>query len=184
MYYFCKQLKGANMKVFISLLMTLLVLTQACVSTQKPSNTQNQTKVDQGPTEKLEDYAHLWIPEPETAKEQAANTDDLSVNKEVLARIDAQAKQNSSVKYLNGYRIQLYVGRDKALATEAKLYVYQHVPNTNPYLTYNLPMYKVLMGDYPTKASAEAALAQVKNSFPSAILVSEKIDISKHFNKN
>jgi hypothetical protein len=184
MLYFCICMEKVTFLFKYCTVLFLVVSLQACVTTQKSTSTNQKESADSGPTDTLEDYAHLWIPEAEKEINGTGVPTDLTVNKAVLARIDAQAKQHSAVKYINGYRIQLYVGRDKALANEAKLHVYQHVPNTNPYLSYNLPMYKVQMGDYTTKASAEHALGQVKNSFPDAIIVSEKIDISKHFNKN
>ena len=110
-------------------------------------------------------------------------TEPLYINDKIDAILDRKAEKNKATKYANGYRIQLYVGRDRKTVDEAKVYIYQTYPNINPYLTYSLPIYKLKAGDFLTKSDAERFLKQVKDSYPDAIIISEIIDVKKSFMK-
>lgn len=107
----------------------------------------------------------------------------LYINDKVDAYLDEKAAKNKNVKYANGYRIQLYVGRERKLVDEAKIYIYQTYPNINPYLTYSLPIYKLKIGDFITRTEAERLLNQLKPHYPEAIIIPEKIDVKKSFAK-
>lgn len=107
----------------------------------------------------------------------------LYINDKVDAYLDEKAAKNKNVKYANGYRIQLYVGRERKLVDEAKIYIYQTYPNINPYLTYSLPTYKLKIGDFITRTEAERLLNQLKPQYPEAIIIPEKIDVKKSFGK-
>lgn len=107
----------------------------------------------------------------------------LYINDKVDAYLDEKAAKNKNVKYANGYRIQLYVGRERKLVDEAKIYIYQTYPNINPYLTFSLPIYKLKVGDFITRTEAERLLNQLKPLYPEAIIIPEKIDVKKSFAK-
>jgi SPOR domain len=113
----------------------------------------------------------------------AMTIEPLYVNDKIDAILDRKAEKNKATKYANGFRVQLYVGRDRKSVDDAKVYIYQTYPNINPYLTYSLPIYKLKVGDFLTKADAERFLNQVKDSYPDAIIISEIIDVKKSFMK-
>lgn len=113
----------------------------------------------------------------------AMTTEPLYVNDKIDAILEKKAEKNKAIKYANGFRIQLYVGRERKIVDDAKVYIYQTYPNINPYLTYSLPIYKLKVGDFLTKADAERILNQIKDSYPDAIIISEKIDVKKSFLK-
>ncbi|MES2795460.1 MAG: SPOR domain-containing protein [Bacteroidota bacterium] len=110
-------------------------------------------------------------------------TEPLYINDKIDALLKERTEKNKGIKYANGYRIQLYVGRERKVVDEAKIYIYQTFPNINPYLTYSLPMYKLKIGDFLTRNDAERFLNQLKDLYPEAIIVPEKIDIKKSFMK-
>jgi hypothetical protein len=107
----------------------------------------------------------------------------LYINDKIDAYLAEKAAKNKNIKYANGYRIQLYVGRERKLVDDAKIYIYQTYPNINPYLTYSLPIYKLKLGDFITRTEAERLLNQLKPLYPEAIIVPEKIDVAKSFKK-
>lgn len=119
----------------------------------------------------------------EKRAEPIITTEPMYVNEKVDALLARQTEKNKAIKYANGYRIQLYVGRDRQLADQAKVYIYQNYPAINPYLTYSLPMYKLKVGDFLTKPDAERVLNQLKDLYPEAIIIPEKIDVKKSFLK-
>jgi hypothetical protein len=110
-------------------------------------------------------------------------TEPLFINAKIDAHLAERAEKNKAVKYANGYRIQLYVGRERKQADDAKIFIYENFPNINPYLSYSLPIYKLKIGDFLTKNDAERVLNQLKNQYPEAIVVPEKIDVKKSFLK-
>ncbi len=107
----------------------------------------------------------------------------LYINDKVDAYLAEKAAKNRNVKYANGFRIQLYVGRERKIVDDAKIFIYQTYPNINPYLTYSLPIYKLKIGDFITRTEAERLLNQLKPMYPEAIIISEKIDVKKSFGK-
>jgi hypothetical protein len=113
----------------------------------------------------------------------AMTNEPLYVNDKIDAILEKKAKKNRAIKYANGFRIQLYVGRERKIVDDAKVHIYQTYPNINPYLTYSLPIYKLKVGDFLTKADAERFLNQIKDSYPDAIIIGEKIDVKKSFMK-
>lgn len=119
--------------------------------------------------------------DPKTDNGVATTTAPMYVNDKVEAILARRTEKNKAIKYANGYRIQLYVGRERKLVDEAKIFIYQNHPTLNPYLSYSLPIYKLKVGDFITKTDAERVLNQLKGSFPDAILVPEKIDVKKSF---
>ncbi len=108
-------------------------------------------------------------------------TQPMNVNAKIDVILDQKAAKNKSIKYANGFRIQIYVGRERKAVDEAKIYIYQNYSNFNPYLSYSLPIYKLKMGDFLTKNDAEKILNQLKGQFPDAIVIAERIDVKKSF---
>jgi hypothetical protein len=101
----------------------------------------------------------------------------LAVNKKLDSALDTLAKQNKAIRYISGYRIQVYVGNVRAEADNAKSYVYQVFPDLNPYVSYSQPTYRVKVGDFIYRNDAEHYLDQIKEHYASAVIVAERVDI-------
>ena len=69
-----------------------------------------------------------------TAVQQRGRMFPLHVNKRLDAILDTIAMHNKSIKFTNGFRIQIYVGNDRKAADDAKIYTYQKYPEIFPYL--------------------------------------------------
>ncbi len=102
-----------------------------------------------------------------------------SVNRELGEIIQAINQQNKSVRYMPGYRIQLYVGNIRSEADAAKSFVYRAFPELSPYITFNQPTYRVKAGDFMSKTEAEHVLSSIKLQYASAVIVPDKIEIEK-----
>lgn len=103
----------------------------------------------------------------------------LHVNKRLDAILDTIAVHNKSIKFTNGYRIQIYVGNDRKVADDAKIYTYQKYPEIFPYLSYQQPIYKVKIGDFLNRMDAERYFADIKDLYPSAMILPDRVEIKK-----
>jgi hypothetical protein len=119
--------------------------------------------------------AAIYPSNTSVAKNQVNNP--LAVNQKLDAVLDTIAKQNKAIRYISGYRIQVYVGNVRAEADNAKSYIYQVFPDLNPYVSYAQPTYRVKVGDFIYRNDAEHYLDQIKDHYASAVIVSERVDI-------
>ncbi|CAG5009487.1 hypothetical protein DYBT9275_04510 [Dyadobacter sp. CECT 9275] len=103
----------------------------------------------------------------------------LSVNKKLEAVLDTMVSQNKSIKYINGFRIQIYVGNVRQEADAAKSYVYQVFPDLNPYMSYTQPTYRVKVGDFMYRSDAEQYLEQIREQYSSATILADRVEIKK-----
>ena len=119
--------------------------------------------------------------ELESVKTSTTATSDvpLHVNKRLDAILDTIAMRNKSVKFVNGFRIQIYVGNDRKSADDAKIYTYQKYPEIYPYLSYQQPIYKVKIGDFLSRMDAERYYSDIKDLYPSAMILPDRVEIKK-----
>lgn len=103
----------------------------------------------------------------------------LYITKRLEAVLDTMAEQNKAIRYITGFRVQLYVGNLRQEADAAKSYVYQLFPELIPYVTYSQPTYRVKAGDFMYRADAEDYLAQIRQQYPAAVILPERVEIKK-----
>ena len=103
----------------------------------------------------------------------------MHVNKRLDAILDTIAMHNKSIKFTNGFRIQIYVGNDRKAADDAKIYTYQTYPEIFPYLSFQQPIYKVKIGDFLNRMDAERYFSDIKDLFPSAMILPDRVEIKK-----
>ena len=103
----------------------------------------------------------------------------MHVNKRLDAILDTIAMHNKSIKFTNGFRIQIYVGNDRKAADDAKIFTYQKYPEIFPYLSFQQPIYKVKIGDFLNRMDAERYFSDIKDLFPSAMILPDKVEIKK-----
>lgn len=128
----------------------------------------------------------IAVAEPEKAKTggatAAASTgsdNTATVEKELNTILQTLNQQNKSVKYMPGFRIQLYVGNTRSEADGAKAFVYRTFPEMTPYVTFSQPTYRVKAGDFMSKSEAEQILATVRLQYTTAMIIADKIEIEK-----
>ena len=87
---------------------------------------------------------------------------------------------NKEKKYVNGWRIQIINTDDRRKMEKAISKFRYHFPNIrNVSWEQVSPYYRVKVSGFDSKLKAQAFLDQVKEFFPSAITVWEKIDESE-----
>lgn len=117
--------------------------------------------------------------QPVQASKPAISDYPLHVNKKLDAILDTIAMRNKNVKFTNGFRIQIYVGNDRKAADDAKIYTYQKYPEIFPYLSYQQPIYKVKIGDFLNRMDAERYYSDIKDLYPSAMILPDRVEIKK-----
>lgn len=103
----------------------------------------------------------------------------LNVNKKLQTVLDTMAQQNKAIRYISGYRIQLYVGNVRQEADNAKSYIYQSFPDLNPYVSYSQPTYRVKAGDFMYRSDAEQFLEQIRGQYSSAVILADRVEIKR-----
>ncbi len=121
----------------------------------------------------------LLIEETPATPTSVGTAQPLHVTQRLNLVLDTLARRNRSMKYMRGYRIQVYTGRKRPEADAAKIYVYQTFPQLNPYLTYRQPTYQLRVGDFVTRTEAEKYFETLKNQYPAAVIVADRVEITK-----
>lgn len=101
------------------------------------------------------------------------------MNKRLDAILDTMAVQNRRVRYAPGYRVQVYVGNERAAADAAKLQLYQLFPELSAYMSYQQPTYRLKVGDFMRKMDAERYFSKLRSVFVSAQLQPDKVDVRR-----
>ncbi|HEY0110840.1 MAG TPA: SPOR domain-containing protein, partial [Fibrella sp.] len=81
--------------------------------------------------------------------------------------------------YAPGYRVQVYVGNERAAADAAKLQLYQQFPELSAYMSYQQPTYRLKVGDFMRKMDAERYYTKLRSLFTSAQLQPDKVDVRR-----
>lgn len=110
---------------------------------------------------------------------QVLPAEALHVNRRLDAILDTIALQNRRVRYAPGYRVQVYVGNERAAADAAKLQLYQLFPELSAYMSYQQPTYRLKVGDFMRKMDAERYFSKLRSVFISAQLQPDKVDVRR-----
>ena len=89
----------------------------------------------------------------------------------------AAVYSRSTIRYIDGFTIQVYGGDDRARAKDYRMDLIRNFPETDPRTVFEQPNYKVRVGSYYTRLEAQHFYAEVKTVFPRAILIPTRIYI-------
>lgn len=78
----------------------------------------------------------------------------------------------------DGYRIQIYRGRSKAMAAKARRRSYEIFPHLRPYMEYKSPTYRIKVGDFLEKYEYVKVFKRLKREFPSAMIVPSVVTVT------
>ncbi len=101
------------------------------------------------------------------------------------ARIDELIKQEAATlgtngqPVMDGFRIQLAFDSDKKLVEEARSRFAAQFPKVDSYLEFKAPHYFLRVGDFRTQLEAEQVKAATGNTFPTAFVVKDKINLPR-----
>lgn len=170
-----------SMRFTILTIAVIVLFTNSC-STINPG----KTKTEPQKNTYAEDLT-AYRPQPFVAEEQPTDTLSLSAITDSTA-VDVTAKLNtvldsaaiyarSTIKYIDGFTIQVYGGDDRAVAQGYRLNLIRNFPSTEPRMVFEQPNYKVRVGRYYTRLEAQNLFTEVKHVFPKAILIPTRIYI-------
>ena len=83
----------------------------------------------------------------------------------------------SSIKYIDGFTIQVYGGDNRATARDYRLELIRKFPFSEPRMVFEQPNYKVRVGQYFTRLEAQHFFTEIRHVFPKAILIPTRIYI-------
>lgn len=110
---------------------------------------------------------------------QVLPAEAMHVNKRLDAVLDTLAQQNRRVRYAPGYRVQIYVGNERATADALKLQLYQQFPELSAYISYQQPTYRLKVGDFMRKMDAERYFGKLRQAFANAQMQPDKVDVRR-----
>lgn len=164
---------GQHYRQVIVLLAAFLL---ACSSSQRSTDEHTPTK--QQPTKEGE-QAPLDV--FESSFRPSLYDEDVEAVERHLGHREEQAdERRDSVaveeEVLQGFRIQIFASPRIDEATRAKQTAAQLITTDSLYIVFDPPVYKVRVGDYPTRLEANRALAAiVQKGYPDAWIVADRI---------
>ena len=117
----------------------------------------------------------IVIQTPNQSQKMGEVLPTLTVNQKVDAVLDSINRFNITRKFIDGYTIQIYSGQKREEAMNAKKKILTDVSDLTAELEYNQPKFRVRVGSYFSRLEAQRDLIRLKQPFPNAILVPEKI---------
>ena len=78
---------------------------------------------------------------------------------------------------IDGYRVLIYFDQDKTKSEQQKSHFMNMYNEHTAYIDYLAPNYRVRVGNFRTKLEAEYLKQQILAVFPTAIVVSDKIEL-------
>jgi hypothetical protein len=88
---------------------------------------------------------------------------------------------NETKQSMPGYRIQVYFGTDRGKANEIRNEFIKDHPDTEAYLIYQQPNFKVRVGDFKTRLEALKAMTLISAFYPTAFIVKDEVRLPKSF---
>jgi len=114
--------------------------------------------------------------------ERNINPGTIKVNKneELNRLVDKMGKaHNGPTVKIQGYRLQLIVSSKKATVDSEMTKLINYNSSLKPYTTWLQPNYRLRVGDYRTKLEAQKLQNDLKDLFPSAIVVGDLIELPR-----
>jgi len=78
-----------------------------------------------------------------------------------------------------GYRVQFFSGSSRQEAYSAQARLQREYPELRTYILYSEPNFKVRAGDFRTRLEAQKLMQELRATFPSLFIISEKINLPK-----
>lgn len=161
-----------------------LLLVTGCKPVQKTTTSGSQSGKYHEDLSGLRPKAETLAPdtaskEPEIKRDVKAYVEPrYTVNKQIDVVLDSIDRINLTRKFIDGFTIQVYAGlkREEALAVKKDLSIY--MPKLESDVQYNQPNFRVKAGKYFSQLEAQKDFQQVKQYFPTAIVVPDRIPIN------
>lgn len=101
-----------------------------------------------------------------------------AVNAQVDAILDSIDRLHLSRKVVDGFTIQIYYGTRREDALNTKKDATIRIPEMEAEVQYLQPNFRVKVGKYFNRLQAQKDYEKIKQSFPNAILIPDKISLN------
>jgi hypothetical protein len=123
----------------------------------------------------LNNRAKLLLESKELVKEKAEKTKELVP---VYNPIKAGKKTvTGSIYQKKGFRVLIYNGSDRNLAMRIKTEFNRTYPSMRSYMSYNVPNFKIKVGDFETRNEATKFLKRITPILPTASIVPDVVTV-------
>lgn len=102
----------------------------------------------------------------------------LTVNKKLDEVLDSINIYNRAQRYLEGFTIQIYSGAKREEALNVKKHLVSALPDLDSEVQYVQPNFRVRAGKYFQRLDAQKDYMAVKQYFPNAIVIPDRIAIN------
>ena len=96
-----------------------------------------------------------------------------------IVSADGKKQITGSIYSAKGFRIVIYNGSDKNAALAAKNKFSRAFSGTRSYFSYNVPSYKIKIGDFENKNDATKFMSHLMAIFPSSFITNDFVTIKK-----
>lgn len=168
------------MKVYTAIVISILVIA-GCKPAQQTQTSQGGKYSEDlsGLRPKVEASTENTTEPEKTKRDPKAYVEPhFTVNKQLDAVLDSIDRINLNKKFVEGFTIQVYSGMKREDALNVRKQLTQSIPQLDSELQYVQPNFRVKTGKYFTRLEAEKDYEQVRQYFPSAIVVPDKIAIN------
>jgi hypothetical protein len=117
------------------------------------------------------------VSEQESATAELYTDEDFSIKSELDSVNKIIIRRNQEKRYTDGFTIQIYTGNSDESARAAKDSAEVKFPDLRPVISYNQPTFKVKVGAYYNRLDAHQVFEALKEEFPYALLIPERIPI-------
>lgn len=83
-----------------------------------------------------------------------------------------------SIRSVRGFRVQIYNGNDRNIATQRKVDFIRRFPNVRSYMSYISPTFRVKVGDFRTRAEALKFYQVVNKIYTPCMIVPDIVEIN------
>lgn len=91
--------------------------------------------------------------------------------------VERHKSMNAQKMSMQGFRIQLYFGGDRARANNMRLDFLQQYPEVGAYVIYHQPNFKLRVGDFKTRIEAMAFLNEMQPGYSMAFIVTDDVKL-------
>jgi hypothetical protein len=168
------------MKNVISIFCLTVFILSACasVSTSKSADSESY-KEDLG--KYRPSYAAAIDTLGEESSEQTREYENVTPTQDVTDQLnsvlDGTDELKKDVDKVDGFTIQIYVGKDTDEARKIRGMALSMLPDELVELYYDEPSFKVKVGQYFTRSEARNTYAKLRSKFPTALIIPDKIPV-------
>jgi hypothetical protein len=83
-----------------------------------------------------------------------------------------------SIRSARGFRVQIYNGNDRTVATQRKVDFIRRFPSHRSYMSYIAPTFRVKVGDFKSRAEAVRFWQQINSLYTPSMVVPDIVEIN------